>query len=383
MRRSLLRGINKAKDGTFEVDSQFQKQRIRRRGFKTASEAEEYLVAQRDFIRKAFALGKRPKITLEQAAIYYLEQKQGMPSMETDAHLLKEVVRHCGSLTIDQVHNDTLRSFVEARRKQGMKNKTINNALSVVRRICILAVSDWRLPNGLNWLDRSPIIRMLPLDDQRPPKPISWHEQKILLKALPPHLADMALFVLNTGLRSSVVCNLRWEWEAKVPLNGMNISVFVVPRQHVKGRKSERVIVCNSLAQSIIDKQRGRHEEFVFTYYKQVKHDHLKSPSYFPTKSMYNTAWLSARKRAGLGDLHVHDLRHTVGMRLRLSGISERTQNEILWHSSKSMAQHYASAQIREIFDALELISVEGDQEETLNLLALVRRTQMREANGG
>lgn len=381
MRRSVLRGIYKIEDGSFEVDSQFRKQRIRKCGFKTASEAERYLVAQRDFIRKAFTEGERPKISLEQAAIYYLEQKQGMPSMETDAHLLKEVVRHCGSLTIDQIHNDTLKPFIEARRKQGMKNKTINNALSVVRRICVLAASDWRLPNGLNWLDRSPVIKMLPLNDQRPPKPISWHEQKSLLKALPPHLADMALFVLNTGLRSSVVCNLRWEWEAKVPLDGMRISVFVVPRRYVKGRERERIVVCNSIAQSLIDKQRCRHDEFVFTYYKQVKHDHLKSPSYFPTKSMYNTAWQTARKRAGLGDLHVHDLRHTVGMRLRLSGVSERTQDEILWHSSKSMAQHYASAQIREIFDALELISKEGDQKETLNLLALVRRTQMLAAN--
>lgn len=381
MRRSVLRGIYKIEDGSFEVDSQFRKQRIRKCGFKTASEAEEYLAAQRDFIRKAFTEGERPKISLEQAAIYYLEQKQGMPSMETDAHLLKEVMRHCGSLTIDQIHNDTLKPFIEARRKQGMKNKTINNALSVVRRICVLAASDWRLPNGLNWLDRSPVIKMLPLSDQRPPKPISWHEQKSLLKALPPHLADMALFVLNTGLRSSVVCNLRWEWEAKVPLDGMRISVFVVPRRYVKGRERERIVVCNSIAQSLIDKQRGRHDEFVFTYYKQVKHDHLKSPSYFPTKSMYNTAWQTARKRAGLGDLHVHDLRHTVGMRLRLSGVPERTQDEILWHSSKSMAQHYASAQIREIFDALELISKEGDQKETLNLLALVRRTQMLAAN--
>lgn len=381
MRRSVLRGIYKIEDGSFEVDSQFRKQRIRKCGFKTASEAEEYLAVQRDFIRKAFTEGERPKISLEQAAIYYLEQKQGMPSMETDAHLLKEVMRHCGSLTIDQIHNDTLKPFIEARRKQGMKNKTINNALSVVRRICVLAASDWRLPNGLNWLDRSPVIKMLPLNDQRPPKPISWHEQKSLLKALPPHLADMALFVLNTGLRSSVVCNLRWEWEAKVPLDGMRVSVFVVPRRYVKGRERERIVVCNSIAQSLIDKQRGRHDEFVFTYYKQVKHDHLKSPSYFPTKSMYNTAWQTARKRAGLGDLHVHDLRHTVGMRLRLSGVSERTQDEILWHSSKSMAQHYASAQIREIFDALELISKEGDQKETLNLLALVRRTQMLAAN--
>lgn len=46
-----------------------------------------------------------------QAATYYLEQKQGMPSMETDAYLLKEVVRQCGSLTIDQIHNGHAEAF--------------------------------------------------------------------------------------------------------------------------------------------------------------------------------------------------------------------------------------------------------------------------------
>lgn len=39
---------------------------------------------------------------------------------------------------------------------------------------------------------------------------------------------------------------------------------------------------------------------------------------------MNNTAWQRARELAGLGDLHVHDLRHTVGMRLRKAGITRR-----------------------------------------------------------
>jgi len=93
---------------------------------------------------------------------------------------------------------------------------------------------------------------------------------------------------------------------------------------------------------------------------------------------MYNTAWQLARARAGLGDLHVHDLRHTVGMRLRRAGVSERTQDEILWHSRKDMTAHYAVAQVREIYDALETIKQEGEEGETLNLLALVRRQQLK-----
>jgi integrase len=39
--------------------------------------------------------------------------------------------------------------------------------------------------------------------------------------------------------------------------------------------------------------------------------------SYRAIETMNNTAWQTARRVAKLGDLHVHDLRHTVGMRLR------------------------------------------------------------------
>lgn len=73
-----------------------------------------------------------------------------------------------------------------------------------------------------------------------------------------------------------------------------------------------------------------------------------------------NTAWQKGVKRAGVEDLHVHDLRHTVGMRLRLTGVGERMQGVILWHSNNSMNSHYAIAQLREIYDLLKRIARPG-----------------------
>ncbi|MGB5079901.1 MAG: hypothetical protein WBO23_04065 [Burkholderiales bacterium] len=41
--------------------------------------------------------------------------------------------------------------------------------------------------------------------------------------------------------------------------------------------------------------------------------------------------WLDApRKKAGMPDLHIHDLRHTVGMRLREADVREETIAAIL-----------------------------------------------------
>jgi hypothetical protein len=82
--------------------------------------------------------------------------------------------------------------------------------------------------------------------------------------------------------------------------------------------------------------------------------------AYRPIETMNNTGWQNARKAAGLGDLHVHDLRHTVGMRLRETGVPEGTIADILWHSKKSMTQHYSMAQIVELHGALEKIKADS-----------------------
>jgi integrase len=77
---------------------------------------------------------------------------------------------------------------------------------------------------------------------------------------------------------------------------------------------------------------------------------------YRPLETMNNTAWQRARRQAGMPDLHVHDLRHTEGMRLREAGVPQSTVAEILWHSCASMSGHYCVAQIVELHTELEKI---------------------------
>jgi integrase len=49
----------------------------------------------------------------------------------------------------------------------------------------------------------------------------------------------------------------------------------------------------------------------------------------------------------------VHDLRHTVGMRLREAGVPESTAADVLWHARRSMTAHYSLAQLVELHAAL------------------------------
>ena len=356
------RGIypNKS-NNTWEVDKWWRGERLRQRGLASYEEAERWLIKQLADRREVVLHGERPRRVFMAATAHYLRSHQDKVSIKTEAFLLDSIMPFIGQLELAQIHDATLAPYIAARKKEGRANKTINLALGVVRRILNLAASTWRDENGKTWLEAAPKITVLPLiGHQRDPAPISWHQQRKLLPMLPDHLARMALFVLNTGVRDDVVCSLEWDWEIQIPELG--ISVFDVPREHVKGKKRGRLVVCNSVAQSVIEAARGQHPRYVFVYRRERKTNTAKAPlmKYRRIQTMNTTGWQNARERAGLGDLHVHDLRHTVGMRLREAGVAESTVADVLWHSTRSMTQHYSTAQIVELHGALEKITADS-----------------------
>ena len=265
-------------------------------------------------------------------------------------------------MTLDQIHDGTLASYIKDRKDKGLAHKTINLGLGLVRRILNLAARSWRDEDGKTWLETPPLITMLPLlGHQREPRPITWAEQRRILPLLPNHLSTMVLFDLNTGARDGVVCGLKWEWEISIPELG--VSVFDIPRENVKGRKRGRVLVCNTVAQSIIEAQRGKHAEYVFPYQGHR------------VETMNNNSWQRVRKLAGIPDLHIHVLRHTVGMRLREVGAREETIADILWHTRQGMTAHYSVVQIDELLAALNRITNEGSR--INRSLAMIRREQI------
>ncbi len=352
-----MRGIYQEVSGLWEVDKWKFGTRFRQRGFRSFDEAERWLIGQLAAQREVVVHGQRPAHTFNQAAANYIRLNGEKISLETEIYMLKSVMPFIGELGLHEVHDDSLKEYRDARLAEGRAHKTINLALGVVRLILNLAATTWRDEQNQKWLEHAPKITMLPLDGhQREPRPITWNEQKTLLQQLAGHLARMSLFALNTGVRDDVICSLKWEWEIRIPQLG--ISVFEVPPRHVKGRKGSKFLICNSVAQAIIESVRGQHLEYVFVYRRERVKNLAEPPkmSYRPIATMNNTAWQSARMAAGLDDLHVHDLRHTVGMRLREAGVLENTISDILWHKKTTTTQHYSVAQVMELHAALEKI---------------------------
>ena len=304
-------------------------------------EATKYLNYRLEQIRQEQLYGARPTRTFRQAATRYLEDYVYKRSIDRDAQALKLLDPYIGDLPLQQVHSGTLRRYITERR-QTVKPGTINRDLAVVRRILNLAARSWRHDSGTSWLDTPPLIEMLPNDNPRQPYPLSWDEQARLLQALPGHLADMALFKVNTGTREHEVCTLRWDWEYPVP--ELDTSVFVVPRREVKNGQ-ERVIVLNDVARRVIASRRGKHPTFVFSYRGK------------PVQRMLNSAWRRARVRAQLPGLRVHDLKHTFGRRLRAAGVSYEDRQDLLGHKSHRITTHYSGAELANLIAAANRVA--------------------------
>jgi integrase len=305
-------------------------------------EAAELILARRiEEVRQAKIYGVRPQRSFREAATRFLEENVHLASIGDYALHLKQMDPYIGNLPLVNVHLGTLQPFIEARRKQGIKTKSINLALAVVRRILNLAARLWRDEHGLSWLETSPLVQMLPVTDARKPYPLSWEEQRKLFKALPDHLARMCLFKVNTGCREQEVCGLRWDWEVQVPQ--LNTSVFIVPGERVKNRE-DRLIVLNRIAHSVVEEVRGNHSEHVFTYKR------------LPTQSINNSSWKRVRKAVGLPMVRVHDLKHTFGRRLRAAGVPVETRKVLLGHRNGDITTHYSAPELAELIEAAELV---------------------------
>jgi len=215
--------------------------------------------------------------------------------------------------------------------------------------------------HGLTWLPHAPKIKLLGEDDKREPYPLSPDEQVRLFNELPPYLAKMALFKVNSGCRDQEVCHLRWEWE--VPIPEMGTSVFIVPASRVKNRQ-DRLVILNRVSQAVVEEMRGNHPEYVFVHRGR------------PISRMYNRARKEARIRAGLPHVRVHDLKHAYGRRLRAAGVSFEDRQDLLGHKSGRITTHYSMPEIENLIAAANRVcSQEGHKIDTMVILRKKKAT--------
>jgi integrase len=228
-------------------------------------EAERYLIHRLRELRDIRVYGERPQRTFRDAVQRYLAEYSAKKSIDRDAAILRDLDSFIGSVLLDRINND---SFARYRRARGhLSIHTRNQKIGLARRVLRLAATVWCFPGtNLTWLERSPEILTESGHRGRPPYPLDEREQQLLFSELASHAAEMATFVVNTGVRDRELCQLKWSWERRVSTPDAprgRRSVFALPPEVVKNGES-RVIVLNDAAQAILERVRGRHRRFVF-----------------------------------------------------------------------------------------------------------------------
>lgn len=318
-------------------------------GQTSRAKAEEYLIQRLAFVKQEAEKIKCAVHDFEEAAFRYLEDIAHKPSAKTIAINIDQLLPFIGHRQLEHVHDGTLKPFIDHEIKRGQSPKSINNVLGVVSAVLNRASRVWRHEDGSPWLCYAPprLTRQSTKGRQAKPYPLSWEEQDKLFKLLPRHLADAALYAVNTGCREQEVCQLRWQWEIKVA--ALERSIFILPESLTK-TSTERVVVLNRIAQNVVDSRRGIHPDYVFTFRGE------------PVQKLRTSAWRRNWEKAGLptqpGIIKgVHNLRHTFGRRLRAVGVPLETRKTLLGHANGDITTHYSAAEMQELINAVEQIT--------------------------
>jgi len=219
------------------------------------------------------------------AVVRWLEESTHKRSLDTDKFHLTKLDPFLRKYMLVDITADVIEAIAKEKEQSGIKPTSVNRILEIIRAILNRAHKEW------GWLDNVPVIRMRKEDNKR----IRWltkQQAKRLLNELPDHLKDMAAFTLATGLRETNVTQLKW---TEIDLKRGHALI------HPDESKTKRAIPVplNKQAIEIIEAQRGKNREYVFTYQGH------------PVTRCNNHAWRKALIRAGIKDFRWHDLRHT------------------------------------------------------------------------
>ncbi len=146
--------------------------------------------------------------------------------------------------------------------------------------------------------------------------------------------ADIIRLLYCTGCRLSEIRTLRW---CEVGTDTLDLA---------DSKTGPRKVYLNSEARRIIERQPRTGSEHVFP---------SRCDPALPI-SRFMRLWFTLRKRAGLEDVRLHDLRHNYASQAVLSGVPLPTVARLLGHRQVSMTLRYAHVADREVEAAAERI---------------------------
>lgn len=255
---------------------------------------------------------------------------------------------------LDKIDEGVIEGYVVARRAT-VGPATVNRELATLRRMLRLA-HEWRE------IQRVPRIRLLAGERIRD-FVLSRKQEEIYLTDCPQPLQDLAVLMLETGLRIGEALHLGWADITLAPVNGARFGFLRV--REGKSKNARRVIPLTDRAAAMLrERLESEASQFVFASregqpYLGTSINHLHRAACAPK--------VDGKRRAIFpADFVLHSLRHTMLTRLGESGVDAFTIMRIAGHSSIVVSQRYihpTPEAVERAFERLQLSGVSTENE--------------------
>jgi len=257
----------------------------------TRRDAERALsIRKAEIAQGKFDIAKTHKpVLFDKLMAEYLEWARiNHKAYERDVMASKPLLAFFGGKPAHQISLWLVEKYKAHRRGKGRKPETINKELSILRRVFNLAC-EWKR------IGTNPIkgMKLLPVPNYLP-RILKDSEFEALYRSAPSHFKPVLLCAYLTGMRRGELRLLKWE---DVDLENGYIYV-----QETKNNDSRAIPVCDVLLDTLKDLKRNSRSEYVFT---------TPEGEPYASKTAWRTAWHNTLKKAGIGKLRFHDLRHT------------------------------------------------------------------------
>ena len=255
-------------------------------------------------------------------------------SWDTDETMLRiHLLPRFGRLHLDEITTQDVIAFHHAMRAQGYASSTCNRPLVILRYMFNLA-KKWNIEGAA----RNPITGMTLFEENnKRERYLSSVEVKrlydILATSSNPQLKNIVPLLLLTGCRKRELLDAKWEH--------IDIERFTWRIPISKSGKARYVPLSTEVVNLL--SQLPRFEACPYV----VPNPRTKLPY-----ASIDYAWDNARKKAGLAEVRMHDLRHSFASFLVNAGRSLYEVQKILGHSQLTTTQRYAHLSQATLLDA-------------------------------
>jgi len=282
-----------------------------------ANRAEEYRAQREAQIWDRSFKGERGSRSFGEAALSYLQGADFSPSYRAT---LRRIVAHFERWPCDRVDQTAVDEYIA-------KYHPSAAPATIIRAVITPTTAVLRVAAKRGWCDRPTLARRKVRN-----KPVRWlrqDEAARLVEAAAPHLRPLLTFLVHTGARLGEALRLEWR---DVDLGRRRVSFLETKNGDTRG------VPLNEDAFLALANLAHREGRVFLTPDGHPYHDTRPHGGGSPIK----TAFATARRKAGIEGVRVHDLRHTYASWLVMAGVPLRTVAELLGHKSLTMVARYS-----------------------------------------